>query len=340
MEYLEPSVPRTPTQSVLRIVSILMAVIGVLVLVGGVIVLVSNVTSAHDIWSVATFGVMIVVAAGLLILTAALGVAASNDAARVGPYRFLCYLVGLAVLVAIVWGWGLGTFILFNPIVLATTIVYVLICSRLADRVKDERDHGVTGEVYLLSRHQRALRALSEVILVKGVLTLVVVAVLGSALVVYGEGERAIITGVPVTVSAALFGVLAVGGVSACAGVLVGALGVYGANRPRRVWPFLALTALALAGDVAQAVGRVSSRGVLGLGFDLVLDLTLMAACVYLAVRIMRQPSPEELLAATAGTAVVAPVGGDEGAPRDAGPGDEGGAGPSDAARAERGARP
>lgn len=304
MEDLEPSVPRTPTQAVLRMVSILMGGIGLLVLVGGLLVLVPGVLGGQDLWAAVTFGVMILVVAGLLVLTAALGLAASNDSARVGPYRFLCYLVGLAVLVAIVWGWGMGTFILFNPIVLTTTIVYVLICSRLADKVKEEHDKGVSGETFLRSRHQRVLHLLSELVILKGALTLVVVCVLGAALVVYGEGERAVISGVPVTVTGALYALLAVGGVAAGASVGVGALGIWGSNRPQKIRPFLALASVVLLLDLAQAVARLVERGPLGLPFDLVLDIVFMATCVYLAVRVDRQPTPEEL-AAAAGMALV-----------------------------------
>lgn len=304
MEDLEPSVPRTPTQAVLRMVSLLMGGIGALALVGGLLVLVPGVLGGSDLWASVTFGVMILVVAGLLLLTAALGLAASNNSARVGPYRFLCYLVGLAVLVAIVWGWGMGTFILFNPIVLTTTIVYVLICSRLADKVKEEHDQGVQGETFLRSRHQRVLHLLSELIILKGVLTVVVVAVIGAALVVYGESERAVISGIPVRVTGTLYGLLVVGGLAAGLAVGVGALGVWGSNRPQRIRPFLVLAALALALDLVQAVGHVAERGVFGLTFDLVLDIVFMATCVYLAYRIDRQPTPEEL-AAAAGVALV-----------------------------------
>lgn len=304
MEDLEPSVPRTPTQAVLRMVSILMGGIGLLVLVGGLLVLVPGVLGGSDFWASVTFGVMILVVAGLLVLTAVLGLAASNNSARVGPYRFLCYLVGLAVLVAIVWGWGMGTFVLFNPIVLTTTIVYVLICSRLADKVKEEHDKGVQGETFLRSRHQRVLHLLSELVILKGALTLVVVCVLGAALVVYGEGERAVISGVPVTVTGALYALLIGGGIAAAASVGVGALGIWGSNRPQKVKPFLVLAAVALALDLVQAVARVAERGPLGLPFDLVLDIVFMATCVYLAVRVDRQPTPEEL-AAAAGVALV-----------------------------------
>lgn len=304
MEDLEPSVPRTPTQAVLRMVSILMGGIGLLVLVGGLLVLVPGVIGGADLWASVTFGVMILVVAGLLILTAVLGLAASNNSARVGPYRFLCYLVGLAVLVAIVWGWGMGTFILFNPIVLTTTIVYVLICSRLADKVKEEHDKGVSGETFLRSRHQRVLHLLSELVILKGALTLVVVCVLGAALVVYGEGERAVISGVPVTVTGTLYALVIAGGVAAGLSIGVGALGIWGSNRPQKIKPFLVVASISLALDLVQAAVRLVERGPLGLQFDLVLDIVFMAACVYLAVRIDRQPTPEELSAA-AGMALV-----------------------------------
>ena len=304
---LEPSIPRTPAQAVLRMVSILMGILGAVVLLGGVVMLVGNVMEllpGGDLWTTVTFGVMIVVAAGLLLLTAALGIVASNNSARVEPYRFLCYLVGLAVLVAIVWGWGVGSFILFNPIVLSTTIVYVLICSRLADKVKEEHDNGVRGETFLRSRHQRVLHLLSEIIVLKGVATLVVVLVLAAALVVYGEGERAVISGVPVTVSDTLYAVLAVGGAASGVGVIAGALGIRGSNRPQKIVPFLVVAVLAVAFDLVQVVGMFLERGLFGVTFDVIFDLLFMGVCVYLAVRVMRQPTPEEL-AAAAGVALV-----------------------------------
>ena len=301
---LEPSVPRTPTQAVLRMVSILMGIIGALVLVGGLAVLVPSVLGGADFWAAVTFGVMILVVAGLLILTAALGLVASNNSARVGPYRFLCYLVGLAVLVAIVWGWGVGTFILFNPIVLTVTVVYVLICSRLADKVKEEHDKGVSGETFLRSRHQRVLHLLSELIILKGVLTLVAVVVVGAALVVYGEGERAVISGIPVTVTGTLYAVLIVGGLAAGISAGVGALGIWGSNRPQKIRPFFVIAVIAALFDLVRVVGTLVERGVLGAPFDVVLDFVFMGACAYLAYRIDRQPTPEEL-AAAAGVALV-----------------------------------
>ena len=289
MSELEPSVPRTPAQAVLRIVSILMALIGVFVLAGGLVVLVPSIIGGTDLWAAVTFGTMIVVAAGLLILTAVLGLLASNNSARVGPYRFLCYLVGLAELVAIIWGWGLGTFILFNPVVLTVTIVYVLVCSRLADKVQEEHDKGVTGETFLRSRHQRVLHILSELTILKGALTLVVVAVLGAALLVYGEGERAVISGIPLTVTGEVYALVVFGGIAAAASIGIGCLGIWGSNRPDKVRPFLVLATIALVLDLVQATVRLIERGPFGLSFDLVLDTLFMAACVYLSICVDRQ---------------------------------------------------
>ena len=84
----------------------------------------------------------------------------------------------------------------------------------------------------------------------------------------------------------------------------VGALGVWGSNRPQRIRPFLVLASVLLALDLVQAAVRLVERGPLGLQFDLVLDIVFMATCVYLAVRVDRQPTPEEL-AAAAGMALV-----------------------------------
>ena len=303
--------PRTPTQAVLRIVSIIMGIIGAAIAVGGVIVLVTDENGGvarGDLWAVATFGAMIVVVAGLLVLTAALGLAASDGSARVEPYRFLCYLVGLATLVAIAWGWGLGTFILFNPVVLTVTIVYVLVCSRLADRVKEEHDAGERGETFLRSRHQRALHLLSEVLVVKGVLGAVVAVVLLAALLAYGEGTHAVVSGVSIVVLASMVTRLLVGVVFSVVDVAVGCLGVRGSNRPAlAAAPRLAGAVVAVA-DLVRVVLSIALGGTFSVSFDVVLDLLFMGACAYLALRVCLQPAPGEILAESVGAATAAPT--------------------------------
>lgn len=300
MSDVKPSIRRTPTQAVLRIVSIIMLILGGLTLAGGIVAIVAGNAlglASGDLWTSITFGVIILVAAGLLILTAVLGLAASNDSVNVGRYRFLCYLVGLAVLVAIVWGWGLGTFILFNPLVLVTTIVYVLICSTLADKVKEEHDAGVRGETFLRSRHQRTLHLLSEVIVLKGALTGVVVAVVAVALISSGEGGRITLSGISMTLDQSLLPQLAATAVSAAVDLVAGGLGIWGSNRPEKIRPFLVLAVLALVIDVAQVAGSIVEHGGIGgLAFDLILDLLFMGACAWMSVRILRQPPLPELV--------------------------------------------
>ena len=181
MADVRPSIPRTPAQVTLRVVSAIMALLGVLVVVGAALVFLNRDQlglAEESMWTVLTYGGIILIAAGLLLLTAWLGFRAADDSSRVGPYRFLCYFVGLVVLVAIVWGWGMGMFLLFNPVVLASTVTYVLVCSQLADKVAEEHEAGVKGEVFLRTGRQRTLHLLAEVVLVKGAILGVVVAVM------------------------------------------------------------------------------------------------------------------------------------------------------------------
>ena len=143
MADVRPSIPRTPAQVTLRVVSAIMALLGGLVVVGAALVFLNRDQlglAEESMWTVLTYGGIILAAAGLLLLTAWLGFRAADDSSRVGPYRFLCYFVGLVVLVAIVWGWGMGMFLLFNPVVLASTVTYVLVCSQLADKVAEEHE--------------------------------------------------------------------------------------------------------------------------------------------------------------------------------------------------------
>ncbi len=278
--------------------SLLMGILGGILLAGGVVVLVGNALDLFpggDQGTTIAFGVMILVAGGLLVLTAVLGKAASDNSARVGPYRFLCYLVSLAVLVAIAWGWGAGSFILFNPIVLVTTIVYVLVCSSLADRVQEEHDRGVRGESFLRSRHQRALHLLSELIILKGAGILVLTGVVAAVLMVSGDGETAVVSGTTVTLDGALYTLLVVNGGSACVSVLAGALGVRGSNQPEKIRPFLMFAALSCCVYLARVGGMLAEAGVFGLSFEEVVDLLFMGFCLYLAVRVRLQPSPEQL---------------------------------------------
>ena len=236
------SIPQTATQVTLSVISTVMAILGGVVLLAGGLVLFAALTGqayASDSglviagvtlsgWSPLGLAVVVLAAGALLLATAWLGLAASRDSGRVGPYRFLCYLVGLVLLVAILWSWGAGTILIFNPIVLSTTITYVVICSSLADRVQREHDEGVRGESFLLDGHQRALRLISQVIIVTAVLNAVITLIVWYA--VSQMDPTLMVTLAESQFAAGVFAPRALGLGLASAGVnlLVGLLGLRG----------------------------------------------------------------------------------------------------------------
>lgn len=295
MADVRPSIPRTPAQVTLRVVSAIMALLGDLVVVGAALVFLNRDQlglAEESMWTVLTYGGIILAAAGLLLLTAWLGFRAADDSSRVGPYRFLCYLVGLVVLVAIVWGWGMGMFLLFNPVVLASTVTYVLVCSQLADKVAEEHEAGVKGEVFLRTGRQRTLHLLAEVILIKGAIFGVVVAVMAIAAFAATGGA----SGADLASDLGLSGsdlVLATvaAGVTAAANIIVGTLGIWGSNRPEKIVPFFVIVLVSFAYDVFKIVVSVAAAGGLSaIGVEVLLDLLFTGSCAWLSWKIWRQP--------------------------------------------------
>ena len=270
MADVRPSIPRTPAQVTLRVVSAIMALLGGLVVVGAALVFLNRDQlglAEESMWTVLTYGGIILAAAGLLLLTAWLGFRAADDSSRVGPYRFLCYFVGLVVLVAIVWGWGMGMFLLFNPVVLASTVTYVLVCSQLADK-------------------------LAEVVLVKGAILGVVVAVMAvTVFAVTGSSAGADLARDLGLEGTDLVTGVVVGLVTAAANVLVGCLGIWGSNRPQKIVPFFVMVTASFAFDVAKTVVSVAVAGGLSsVGMDVLLDLLFTGSCAWLSWKIWRQP--------------------------------------------------
>lgn len=295
MADVRPSIPRTPAQVTLRVVSAIMALLGVLVVVGAALVFLNRDQlglAEEGMWTVLTYGGIILAAADLLLLTAWLGFRAADDSSRVGPYRFLCYFVGLVVLVAIVWGWGMGMFLLFNPVVLASTVTYVLVCSQLADKVAEEHEAGVKGEVFLRTGRQRTLHLLAEVVLVKGAIFGVVVAVMAIAAFAATGGA----SGADLASDLGLSGsdlVLATvaAGVTAAANIIVGILGIWGSNRPEKIVPFFVIVLVSFAYDVFKIVVSVAAAGGLSaIGVEVLLDLLFTGSCAWLSWKIWRQP--------------------------------------------------
>ncbi len=290
MHDIQPSVPRTPAQATLRVVSIVMAIIGGVVVLGGALAFWYRDRlglSEELAWLAYSYGGIIMGAAALLLVTAWLGLRAADDSSRVAPYRNLCYFVGLVILVAVVWGWGMGTFLLFNPVVLLSTVTYVIVCSQLADRVAEEHERGVRGEVFLRNGDQRTLHLLSEVILVKGALLGTVAFVLGVGCFAQGGLDLASDLGLSAEGYEQL---LITYGVDAAINVGVAMLGIWGSNRPRRVTPFMAISCAVFIADVARVVAGVVTHQELGTGsVEVLLDLVYMGACAYVSWKIRRQ---------------------------------------------------
>ena len=292
---VKPSVPRTLAQVTLRVVSAIMAIIGGLMVVGAILVFLYRHQLGFpedSMWTIFAYGGIILAAAALLLLTARLGLRAADDSSKVGPYRALCYFVGLVILVAIVWGWGMGMFILFNPVVLVSTVTYVLVCSQLADKVADEHERGVVGETFLRTGRQRTLHLLAEVVLVKGAILGVVVAVMAvTVFAVTGSSAGADLARDLGLEGTDLVAGVVVGLVTAAANVLVGCLGIWGSNRPQKIVPFFVMVTASFAFDVAKTVVSVAvAGGLASVGMDVLLDLLFTGSCAWLSWKIWRQP--------------------------------------------------
>ncbi len=293
MSDVKPSIPRTPAQVTLRIVSVVMALLGAVVVLGSALVFWNrDLLGLADelVWTVFTYGGIILAGAALLLLTAWLGLKAADDSSRIGPYRGLCYAVGLVTLIAIVWGWGMGMFILFNPIVLASTVTYVLICSTLADKVAAEHQAGITGEVFMRTGHQRTLHLLCEVIVMKGVL--LGLWVFGVAIAYYLAGNGGISVSDLGINQGNIGSFMVSNGISAAIDLGAGALGIYGSNRPNKILPFLAINAVAFWVDlVGLAAGIVLHESLDAVSVQGLLDMLYVGACAWLSLKVYKQPA-------------------------------------------------
>ncbi len=293
MSDVKPSIPRTPAQVTLRIVSVVMALLGAVVVLGSVLVFWNRDQlglADESMWTVFTYGGIILAGAALLLFTAWLGLKAADDSSRVGPYRGLCYAVGLVTLIAIVWGWGMGMFILFNPIVLASTVTYVLICSTLADKVAAEHEAGVTGEVFMRTGRQRTLHLLSEVIVMKGVL--LGLWVFGVAIAYYLAENGGISVSNLGLDQRNIGSFMVSNGISAAIDLGAGALGIYGSNRPNKILPFLAINAVAFWVDVVGlAAGIVLHESLDAVSVQGLLDMLYVGTCAWLSLKVYKQPA-------------------------------------------------
>ncbi len=251
--------PRTGTQKALRITSIIMIIFGVLVALSGAIIIASgaaadslglndavNFQGTETTAGILTMavGILVLIMGALQLIVAFLGLRASNDASKVGPYRALSWGISIVILAMIVYNWFLGGTFLDDPFLLIGDVVYLLVCTTLADVVKKEHDRGIVGEAKAeveRSGSQKALRVISIVLVVFAVIS-IVLGLAFLALIAAGLGTDAVnamdpndpdlVAGIAVGL---VLGVVLVG--SGVVDLVVGALGLRGARDPRKVPP-------------------------------------------------------------------------------------------------------
>lgn len=299
---VKASVPRTPTQHILRIVSIVLIILGVADVLTTSASLFSTVMGLQPAIPLEklefsgvyfTFsnnvllGYVFVLLIGVLqVVTSVLGLRAAKDSSKVEPYRFLCYLIGLIILVGILWAWGRGELIVLDPFVQLNTIVYVVICSNLADKVKKEHDQGVVGTTYWRSRHQRVLHLFALVsITFSGVALFLVLILLGLhdfSRVVNLPGlttvnqflaQQGILTIFLVTLGAAF-------------SLIAGLLALKGSNDARFIRPYILAVTVIVLFDVARIIFTALTQGIPAVTSQDIFELVYNASGLYLAIRI------------------------------------------------------
>lgn len=299
---VKATVPRTPAQHTLRIVSIVLIILGaadVLTTTGSLVSTVMGLQPAVPLEQLEFSGVyftfsnnvllgyVFVLLIGMLqVITSIFGLRAAKDSSKVEPYRFLCYLIGLIILVGILWAWGRGELIILDPFVQLNTIVYVVICSNLADKVKKEHDQGIVGTTYWRSRHQRVLHFFSLVsIALSGIALFLVLILLGLhdfsrvvnqpflATVNQFLEQQGIVTIFLVTVGAVF-------------SLVAGLLALKGSNDARFIRPYILAVTLIVVFDVVRIVFTALTQGIPAVNSQDIFELTYNIAGLYLAIRI------------------------------------------------------
>ena len=143
---------RTGTQKALHVVSIIMIVLGVLVILSGASLIALGVSAATmgmdqpmTLGDTETTADTTSVALGIIVLAMGL---VQLVVAAFGPFRILIWGISLVILATILYGWFFNGnwYIQNSPLLLIGNVIYLLVCSTLADAVKREHDLGIVGE--------------------------------------------------------------------------------------------------------------------------------------------------------------------------------------------------
>lgn len=299
---VKASIPRTPTQHILRIVSIVLIILGVADVLTTSASLFSTVMGLQPAIPLEklefsgvyfTFsnnvllGYVFVLLIGVLqVVTSVLGLRAAKDSSKVEPYRFLCYLIGLIILVGILWAWGRGDLIILDPFIQLNTIVYVVICSNLADKVKKEHDQGVVGTTYWRSRHQRVLHLFALVSITFSGIALFLV------LILLGLHDFSRVVNLPGLTTVNQFlaqqGILTIFLVTlgAAFSLIAGLLALKGSNDARFIRPYILAVTVIVLFDVARIIFTALTQGIPAVPSQDIVELVYNASGLYLAIRI------------------------------------------------------
>ena len=299
---VKATIPRTPAQHILRIVSIVLIILGaadVLTTTGSLVSTFMGLQPAVPLERLEFSGVyftfsnnvllgyVFVLLIGMLqVITSIFGLRAAKDSSKVEPYRFLCYLIGLIILVGILWAWGRGELIILDPFVQLNTIVYVVICSNLADKVKKEHDQGIVGTTYWRSRHQRVLHLFALVsIAFSGIALFLVLILLG-----LHDFSRVVNQPVLDTVNQFLEqqGILTIFlvTVGAVFSLIAGLLALKGSNDARFIRPYILAVTVIVLFDIVRIVFTALTQGIPAVNSQDIFELVYNATGWYLAIRI------------------------------------------------------
>lgn len=299
---VKATVPRTPAQHILRIVSIVLIILGaadVLTISASLFATIMGLQPAVPLEQLEFSGVyftfsnnvllgyvFVLFIGALQVVTSICGLRAAKDSSKVEPYRFLCYLIGLIILLGILWAWGRGELIILDPFVQLNTIVYVVICSNLADKVKKEHDQGIVGTTYWRSRHQRVLHFFALVsIALSGIALFLVLVLLGlhdlsrvvnqPSLTTVNQflEQQGILTIFLVTLGAAF-------------SLIAGLLALKGSNDARFIRPYILAVTVIVLFDVARIIFTALTQGIPAVNSQDIFELTYNIAGLYLAIRI------------------------------------------------------
>ena len=299
---VKATVPRTPAQHILRIVSIVLIILGVadvLITSASLFATIMGLRPALPLEQLELSGVyftfsnnvllgyvFVLFIGALQVVTSICGLRAAKDSSKVEPYRFLCYLIGLIILLGILWAWDRGELIILDPFVQLNTIVYVVICSNLADKVKKEHDQGIVGTTYWRSRHQRVLHFFALVSIALSGIALFLV------LVLLGLHDLSRVVNQPSLTTVNQFleqqGILTIFLVTlgAVFSLVVGLLALKGSNDARFIRPYILAVTVIVLFDVARIIFTALTQGIPAVNSQDIFELTYNIAGLYLAIRI------------------------------------------------------